>query len=269
MFKLLRNKKFLFGVGSLVAGATFSFVNIQASSNSLPSTPAPWSHNAPWSGYDHASIRRGFFIYRQVCSTCHSLKLIPYRTLVGVCLTEDEAKAIAAEIEVVDGPDQEGEMFTRPGKLTDTPPRPYQNENQARAANNGALPSDLSLIVKARPGGADYLFSLLTGYREPPAGINLRPGLHYNPYFPGGAISMAQALMNDVIEFDDGTPSTISQLAKDVTTFLCWTAEPEHDERKKTGIKTFVILASLSIPLLYYKRLKWAPIKSRIVKFPQ
>ena len=114
---------------------------------------------------------------------------------------------------------------------------PYANDNAARAANNGALPPDLSLIVKARHGGPDYIFALLTGYREPPAGVEIRPGLHYNPYFPGAAIGMAQQLFDGMVDYEDGTPATASQMAKDVTTFLNWAAEPEHDERKLMGLK--------------------------------
>lgn len=238
-----------------------------ASDDALPAPAYPWSHKLPWESFDHASIRRGFKVYKEVCATCHSLKLIAYRNLVDSVLTEEEAKAIAADIEVQDGPNDEGEMFGRPGKLSDRLPSPYANDNAARFANNGALPPDLSLITKARPGHEDYLFALLTGYKEPPAGVTMKQGLYYNPYFPGGSIAMTQALMNDMLEFDDGTPASISQMAKDVSTFLCWAAEPEHDDRKKVGLKSLLILTLLLAPALYMKRLKWRVVKSRIVKF--
>ena len=210
-------------------------------------------------------------MYKQVCSTCHSLNRVAYRNLVGVSHSEEEAKALAAEQNFQDGPDETGDMFERPGKLTDYFPKPYANDQAARYANNGALPPDLSLITKARQNGENYLFALLTGttlnrfhqqnvsshqkkkqntgYRDPPAGISIRSGLYYNPYFPGGAIGnyrstkfsfiylnsvrltekgMAPALTTEgQVEYEDGTPATVSQMAKDVTAFLAWAAEPE------------------------------------------
>ncbi|KAJ1516472.1 cytochrome c1, partial [Coelomomyces lativittatus] len=168
----------------------------------------PWSHSGMLDSFDHASIRRGYQVYKEICATCHSLDRIAYRNLIGVSHTEQEAKQLASEIEVEDGPNEEGAMFLRPGKISDYHPRPYPNEPAARAANAGAYPPDLSLIVKARHGGADYLFSLLTGYHDPPPGIEVRPGLNYNPYFPGGAIGMAQSIYDDVVEYDDGMGNT-------------------------------------------------------------
>lgn len=145
-----------------------------------------------------SSIRRGYEVYKQVCAACHSMRYIAYRNLVGVSHTEAEAKAEAEETQVRDGPDESGEYYMRPGKLSDYFPNPYANEEAARAANNGAFPPDLSYIVLGRKGGEDYIFALLTGYVDAPAGVVLREGQHYNPYFPGGAISMAQALYNEV-----------------------------------------------------------------------
>eukprot|EP01138_Halocafeteria_seosinensis_P012940 gb/GECG01013218.1/.p1 GENE.gb/GECG01013218.1/~~gb/GECG01013218.1/.p1 ORF type:complete len:256 (+),score=30.19 gb/GECG01013218.1/:1-768(+) len=174
----------------------------------------PWDHTGPFSSYDAKSIRRGYQVFSQVCSTCHSMKFVHYRNLVGVCYSEKEAKALAAEIEVTDGPDDSGEMFERPGKLADAFPSPYENEEQARMINNGAAPPDLSLIAKSRHGGEDYLFALLTGYRDPPAGVEVdeEGGQYYNPYFAGGKIAMPRQLVDGAIEFDDGTPSTASQV---------------------------------------------------------
>ncbi|KAH3774999.1 hypothetical protein DPMN_176394, partial [Dreissena polymorpha] len=197
----------------------------------------PWSFKGLLSAYDRDSMRRGFEVYKQVCAACHSLEYIRYRELVGVIFSKDEAKAQAAEATYVDGPNDKGEMFERPGKLTDVMPKPYPNPEAAKAANNGALPPDLTFITRARHGGPDYIYALLTGYKEAPAGVNLGEGQHYNPYFPGGAISMAQALYNEIIEYQDGTPATQSQLAKDVVTFLAWCAEPEGDTRKRYFIK--------------------------------
>eukprot|EP00241_Pyramimonas_parkeae_P010343 CAMPEP_0114246534 /NCGR_PEP_ID=MMETSP0058-20121206/12517_1 /TAXON_ID=36894 /ORGANISM="Pyramimonas parkeae, CCMP726" /LENGTH=253 /DNA_ID=CAMNT_0001359733 /DNA_START=44 /DNA_END=802 /DNA_ORIENTATION=+ len=197
----------------------------------------PWPHDGFFSAYDAASIRRGHMVYQQVCAACHSVEQLAYRNLVGVCYTEDEVKEMAAEVEVPDGPDDTGEMFERPAKLSDKIPSPYMNEAHARYANGGAYPPDLSLITKARHDGQNYVFALLLGYREPPAGVSVREGLHYNPYFPGGAIAMPKMLADGGVEYDDGTPATESQMAKDVTTFLAWAAEPEHDERKLMGVK--------------------------------
>ncbi|KAF7237191.1 Cytochrome c1, heme protein, mitochondrial [Varanus komodoensis] len=216
---------------------------------------------------DHSSVRRGFEVYKQVCSACHSIEYVAYRNLVGVSHTEAEAKALAEEVEVQDGPDENGEMFMRPGKLSDYFPKPYPNPQAAQAANNGALPPDLSYIVNARHGGEDYVFSLLTGYCDPPAGITVQEGLHYNPFFPGQAIAMAPPIYNEILEFEDGTPATMSQIAKDVCTFLRWVAEPEHDQRKLVGLKVLLV-AGILLPLLYcWKRHTWSVLKSRNIVY--
>ncbi|PLW21807.1 hypothetical protein PCANC_03291 [Puccinia coronata f. sp. avenae] len=226
-----------------------------------------WPHKGPFETFDHAAIRRGYQVYREVCAACHSLDRIAWRNLVGVSHTVDEAKAMAAEVEYEDGPDDEGNKFTRPGKLADYMPRPYPNDEAARANNAGALPPDLSLIVKARHGGADYIMSLITGYVDPPAGVEIREGLNYNPYFPGGAIGMARVLYDGLVEYPDGTPATTSQMAKDVVTFLNWAAEPELDQRKKMGFQTIIILTTLTALSIWVKRLKWAGIKSRKIVY--
>ncbi|KAI0372727.1 hypothetical protein BV20DRAFT_963797 [Pilatotrama ljubarskyi] len=227
----------------------------------------PWSHSGWFDSFDHASIRRGYQVYREVCAACHSLDRIAWRNLVGVSHTVDEVKAMAEEVEYEDGPNDQGEMFMRPGKLSDYMPPPYPNEEAARASNGGALPPDLSLIVKARHGGADYIFSLLTGYRDPPAGFEIREGMNYNPYFPGNAISMARVLFDGLVEYEDGTPATTSQMAKDVVTFLNWAAEPEHDERKKSGLKAVILFSALFAISIYVKRFKWTVIKNRKILY--
>ncbi|KAF1879508.1 hypothetical protein Lal_00005975 [Lupinus albus] len=223
----------------------------------------PWPHEGILSSYDHASIRRGHQVYTQVCASCHSMSLISYRDLVGVAYTEDEVKAMAAEIEVVDGPNDEGEMFTRPGKLSDRFPQPYANEAAARFANGGAYPPDLSLVTKARHNGQNYVFALLTGYRDPPAGVSIREGLHYNPYFPGGAIAMPKMLNDGGVEYEDGTPATEAQMGKDVVSFLTWAAEPEMEERKLMGFKWIFVLSLALLQAAYYRRLRWSVLKSR------
>merc|ERR1711966_205467 len=227
----------------------------------------PWSHNGMVQAYDAASIRRGHQVYAEVCAACHGLKRIAYRNLVGVCYTEEEAKAMAADKEYPDGPDDTGAMFERPGKLSDYIKSPYVNENEARYANNGGLPPDLSLIIKARHGNADYVLMLLIGYRDPPAGVAVAEGQHYNPYFAGGKIQMPPPIYDGGVEYEDGTEANASQMAKDVTTFLQWAAEPEQDERKLMGLKLCTALAFCAIGAGYYKRFLWSPIKSRKISF--
>ncbi|EOY26566.1 Cytochrome c1-1, heme protein, mitochondrial isoform 2, partial [Theobroma cacao] len=198
------------GVSGLLGFSTIAYSDEAEHGLGVPNYP--WPHEGILSSYDHASrIRRGHQVYQQVCASCHSMSLISYRDLVGVAYTEEETKAMAAEIEVVDGPNDEGEMFTRPGKLSDRFPQPYANEQAARFANGGAYPPDLSLITKARHNGQNYVFALLTGYHDPPAGVSIREGLHYNPYFPGGAIAMPKMLNDGAVEYEDGTPATEAQ----------------------------------------------------------
>ncbi|KAB8336655.1 hypothetical protein FH972_020966 [Carpinus fangiana] len=224
----------------------------------------PWEHQKWNKTFDHQALRRGFQVYREVCSSCHSLSRIPYRSLVGSLMTVDEAKAMAEELEYDTEPNDEGEIEQRPGKLSDYLQAPYKNDEAARAANNGALPPDLSLMVKARHGGCNYIFSLLTGYpEENPAGVQIADGLNFNPYFPGGGIAMARVLYDGLVEYEDKTPATTSQMAKDVVEFLNWTAEPEMDERKKMGWKVLTVLSVLTAMSIWIKRYKWAPIKSR------
>lgn len=227
----------------------------------------PWSHNNPFKTFDHAAIRRGYQVYKEVCSACHSMNLIHFRDLVNVSHTENEAKELAAEYEYRDGPDDTGEYFNRPGKLSDHFPAPYANEEAARAANGGAYPPDLSCIVRGRHGYEDYIFSLLLGYCEPPAGITVREGLNYNPYFPGGAIAMGRTIFDESVDYEDGTPTNASQIAKDVTTFLAWASYPEQDERRKLGFKFMVLSTALLGLSIWWKRWKWSYLKSRKVVF--
>jgi len=255
------------GVSGAGAVACFASAAALASDDAMHPGQYPWDFAGPLSAFDKASVRRGFQVYKEVCASCHSLDRIAFRNLVNVSHTELQAKAIAATYDVVDGPNDQGEMFERPGKLSDYIPSPYANEEAARAANNGAYPPDLSLITKARHDGANYVFSLLTGYKESPAGVTLREGMHWNPYFPGGAIGMPPPIQDECVEFEDGTPATASQCAKDVVTFLSWAAEPEQDDRKQMGFK-FVggMLAAVALTA-YYKRFRWGPVKTRHISY--
>jgi ubiquinol-cytochrome c reductase cytochrome c1 subunit len=214
----------------------------------------PWRHRGFFSSYDCAALR-------------HSLHRIRWRELVGVTHTKEEVVALSKEVDVIDGPNEEGEMFERPAKPSDPLPSPYQNEEQGRAANGGAYPPDLSLMVKARHSGHDYVFALLTGYQEPPAGKVLMEGLYYNPYFPGGGISMPPPLQDDGVEYEDGTKATISQQARDVAQFLNWTAEPESDARKKNAGLWMVALIFLALGAGYQKRWRWSPLKTRKIAY--
>jgi ubiquinol-cytochrome c reductase cytochrome c1 subunit len=249
------------------AGLVYALDESVKADISLHATKLPWNHRGTFDALDHASVRRGYEVYKQVCAACHSLRFIAFRNLIGVTHTEAEAKALAAEYMITDGPNEQGEMFQRPGKLSDYFPKPYPNDEAAAAANNGAIPPDLSYIALARHGGEDYIFHLLNGYCEAPAGIDLREGQHFNPYMQGGAISMAPPIYNEIIEYEDGTPATQSQVAKDVATFLVWSASPEHDVRKKLFIKGGLILAMLFGLTFYIKRHKWSLLKSRKIVY--
>lgn len=229
----------------------------------------PWTHKPHLGAFDHASIRRGFEVYRNVCSACHSLQFIPFRRLVNVAYTAEEMKDIAAEYQVQDGPDDNGDMFMRPGKPSDYIPKPYVNEEAAKAANNGAAPPDLSLIVLGREGQEDYIFSLLNGYHDAPAGFEVPENGHYNVYFQGSIIAMAPPLYDGIIEYEDGTPATKSQLSKDVVTFLSWCAQPEMEKRKLMGLKANLFLIPVAGLLWYITRLKWAPLRARKVIFKE
>lgn len=249
------------------AGAIFLSKAECSGEDHVPALDYGWPHHGAVASYDYASIRRGFQVFRQVCATCHSLNKVPFRTLVGVTHTEEQIKKIAESYEVTDGPNDTGEMFQRPGKLSDQFPSPYRNEEEGRSANNGAYPPDLSLMVKARHDGIDYIVALLTGYVEPPAGKVMLPGLHYNPYFPGGAIAMGKQLSDGQVEYEDGTPATETQMAKDVATFLAWVSEPEHDERKKSGLQ-FMLAVGVGLVLSgFYKRFRWSIFKTRKITY--
>jgi ubiquinol-cytochrome c reductase cytochrome c1 subunit len=217
-----------------------------------------WSFDGMFGTFDRAAAQRGLQVYREVCSTCHSLKYIAVRNLAELGYSEDEVKAIAAQYQITDGPDDQGEMYQRPGKPTDTFPPPFPNEQAARAANGGALPPDLSLITKARAGGADYVYSLLQGYREPPAGEAGPEGTHYNAYFPSHWIAMPSPLDHGLVSYADGTEATVEQMAADVTNFLAWAAEPTLEVRKQSGLKILLFLIVLTALFYATKRKVWA-----------
>ncbi|MBM3567963.1 MAG: cytochrome c1 [Alphaproteobacteria bacterium] len=219
-----------------------------------------WPHGGFFGTYDKAAVQRGYQVYKEVCAGCHSLKYIAFRNLTEIGLSEGEVKAIAASYQIQDGPNDQGEMFERPGRPSDRLPSPFPNEKAARAANNGAAPPDLSLIVKARGGYENYLYSLLTGYGNPPAGVALGDGMNYNPYFPGRQIAMASPLNADAVSFADGTKATVEQMASDITQFLAWAAEPTQDARKRMGVKVVLFLILLSFLLYAAKKRVWSDV---------
>lgn len=214
-----------------------------ASTDALRPKQVKWQFNGMFGTFDRTSIQRGFQVYKEVCSVCHSLDLIAFRNLKEIGFSEPEAKEIAKGYSIQDGPNDEGEMFQRPGTLSDHLPPVYPNEKAARASNNGALPPDLSLIIRAREDGANHVYSILTGFGQtPPAGMIVPDTMHYNPYFSGGQIAMAPPLSDGIVTYTDGTKATIDQMAKDVVNFLQWSADPKMEKRKTTGFKVLLFL---------------------------
>ena len=219
-----------------------------------------WSFDGFFGTFDRPALVRGLQVYRTVCQACHSLKLIAFRNLGALGLNEDQVKQIAAAYEVTDGPNDQGEMFKRPGRPSDRFVPPFANDKAASAANNGATPPDLSLIVKARDGGADYIYSILTGFKPVPPGVKIPQGMNYNVAFPGHQIAMPPPLSEGVVDYADKTKATVPQMAHDVATFLAWTAEPEMEARKRMGVKVILFLLVLTGMLYAVKRKVWADL---------
>ncbi len=219
-----------------------------------------WSFQGVFGTFDRAAAKRGFQVYKEVCSVCHSMNLLHYRNLDALGFSQDEVKAIAASFQVPGEPDDNGNVKDRPAKPADAFKAPFPNPQAARAANNGALPPDLSVIVKARKGGATYVHAILTGYSEPPADMTMAAGMNYNKYFSGHQIAMPQPLQDNAVTYADGTLATLDREASDVATFLAWAAEPELEERHFIGIKTVLFLIVLSAMLYAMKRKVWAKV---------
>jgi ubiquinol-cytochrome c reductase cytochrome c1 subunit len=263
-------------------GVALSIGAVQAAEGQKPAKDVTFSFEGPFGTFDRAQLQRGYKVYKEVCAACHSMHYVSFRNLSqpgGPEFSEEQVKALAAEYTVQDGPNVDGEMFDRPGLPSDHFPSPFPNEQAARAANGGAYPSDLSLITKYRPGwygtfnqlvngigGPQYVYSVLTGYtpdeelseeltKEQPE------GKHYNPYFANGHwIGMPPPLTDDQVTYDDGTPATVDQMAKDVSAFLAWTAEPKMEERKRTGFMVMIYLGILALMLYLVKTRIWAKV---------
>tara|TARA_B100001029_G_C15054559_1_gene453333 strand:- start:1640 stop:2428 length:789 start_codon:yes stop_codon:yes gene_type:complete len=226
-----------------------------------------WSFKGLTGKFDRSALQRGFQVYKEVCASCHSMQYLSYRNLGepgGPEFSQEEVKAIAASVEIEDGPDSQGEMFTRPGRPSDKFKSPYPNVNASIAANGGAYPPDMSVLVKARPGGSNYIYSVLVGYEEPPSDINIEDGVYYNKYMIGNKIKMSAPLSDGIVEYSDGTEATVDQMAKDVTTFLSWAAEPELEERHKTGVKVIIYLILLTILVYLSMKKIWSRIDSEV-----
>ena len=216
-----------------------------------------WSFYGLFGTFDRAALQRGYRVYKDVCAACHGMKYIAFRNLVDIGFTEPEAKALAEEFEVAGDPDEFGDPTTRSARLSDTFPEPFANPQAARAANGGALPPDLSLISKAREYGPDYVRALMVGYKDAPADFEMAPGMNYNEYFAGHQIAMAEPLVEDLVEFGDGTEATVEQMAEDVATFLHWAANPELEQRHKLGFQVMIFLILLTGLFLIVKQRVW------------
>jgi len=269
----------LTAIASVLAAALSGLVPVVASAQEADAPPRQhWSFSGPFGTFDQAQLQRGFKIYREVCSNCHSLKLLSFRNLAdsgGPGFTEAQAAAIADTFQVTDGPNDEGQMFQRPGKIADYFPAPFANDQAARAALGGKLPPDMSDLAKARSyewgfpqfvfdaflmyqeDGPDYIHAIVNGYTDPPAGFPMPPGGQYNKYFPGGAIGMPKPLSDGQVEYTDGTPTTVDQYGKDVAAFLMWAAEPKLDARKQLGFQVMVFLFVFTGLLYFTKKKVW------------
>ena len=253
-------------LASLIIFLSIFFKPIQ-SAEMVDPIKVDWSFKGLTGTFDRASLQRGFQVYKEVCSSCHSMQYLSYRNLGepgGPEFSEEEVKAIAASFEIEDGPDSQGEMFSRPGKPSDKFKSPYPNTQAAIAANGGAYPPDMSVLVKARKGGANYIYSVLVGYEDPPSGVTLDEGVYYNKYMIGNKIKMPNNLIDGLVEYSDGTQSTVEQMAKDVTTFLAWAAEPELEERHRTGVKVIIYLILLTILVYLSMKKIWSRIDSEV-----
>ena len=254
MFK--KNLKF-----SLILLFLISFTNLFAEDKEM--IKVNWSFKGITGKFDRSSLQRGYQVDNEVCASCHSMNLLSYRNLGekgGPEFSVDQVKAIAANFEVTDGPDSQGEMFTRPGRPSDKFVSPYPNVQAAMAVNGGAYPPDMSVLVKARKGGADYIYSVLMGYEEAPGGFELEDGVYYNEYMDGNKIKMAKPLTEGLVSYADGTEATESQMAMDVTTFLTWASEPHLEARHQTGLKVIMYLIILTILVYLSMRRLWSRI---------
>jgi ubiquinol-cytochrome c reductase cytochrome b/c1 subunit len=270
----------------LIAATLVAAFAAPAPALAAEATPTPtrqsWSFAGPFGTFDRGQLQRGFKVYRDVCAACHGMKLVAFRMLAqpgGPGFTEPQVKTVAAEYQITDGPDDKGEMFQRPGRLSDYLPSPDANEQAARARFNGALPPDLSVMAKARgyevgfpgfildafkqyqEGGVDYIYAYLTGYEPPPADVKLPEGQFWNKYFPGHRTAMRPPFQPGQVDYTDGSPATPEQYAKDVSAFLMWAAEPHLEERKRIGFQVIVFLIVFAGLMYFTKKKVWHEVE--------
>ncbi|MBB3607240.1 cytochrome c1 [Rhizobium sp. BK602] len=283
MKKLVAGLLSLALIGGLTTAVAIAAETKHAAESETPHYPLKepreehWTFSGPFGYYDKAQLQRGLKVYTEVCSACHSMKLVAFRTLEDLGYSEAQIKTFAANYEVQDGPNSQGEMFTRKALPSDHFPSPFPNDEAAAASNNGAVPPDMSLLAKAREvergfpqfifdiftqyqeGGPDYIHSLLTGYEEPPAGFQVPQGSHYNPYFDAAAtFAMPKPLSDGQVTYDDGTPQTVDQYSRDVSAFLMWASEPHLEDRKHLGFMVIVFLLIFSTLIYLTKRSVYA-----------
>ena len=244
----------------------FSETGLKASEQNKKLIDTNWSFKGIFGKFDRGELRRGYQVYTEVCSSCHSISKLSYRNLYekgGPEFSVDLAKKIAASFDVLDGPNEDGEMFDRPGRLSDKFVDPYPNIQASKAANGGAYPPDMSVLAKARKGGASYIYSLLQGYSEPPEGYELEDGVYYNLYMYGNQIKMPNVLSDGLLEYADGTESTVEQMSKDISSFLTWAAEPSLEARHKIGFRVLLYLIILTVLVYFSMNRLWSRIESK------
>lgn len=246
---------------ALIAGLLLTMTAAPALANEAEFAKQHWPHKGVFGTYDRAALQRGFQVYKEVCAACHSMHFLSYRDLGALGYTPDEVKAIAAENTVIDGPNDDGEMFDRPAVPADRFHSPFKNDKAARAANGGALPPDLSLIVKAREGGEDYVYGILTGYEDAPAGFQMQPGMNYNKVFTGHQIAMPKPLNDGQVSYADGSGNSAAEEAHDVVQFLAWAGEPHLEQRKQMGLKVILFLIAFAGILYKTKKKIWSKLK--------
>jgi cytochrome c1 len=251
----------------VVALAVPAAAMAQEDTNHAPEiAPQSWSFSPPFGTYDDAQLQRGFEVYRNICANCHSMRLLSYRNLGepgGPEFPPKKVEEIASQAQVPDGPNDKGEMFQRPARPSDHFRSPFANEQQARNFNKGALPPDLSVMAKAREGGPDYIYAILTGYTDPFKDFQLAPGMHYNKAFPGHQIAMPPPLSDGAVTYSDGTKPTLDNYARDVSAYLMWAAEPKLEERHKTGLRVMIYLIVFAAIMYLAKRAVWARLHRR------
>ena len=248
----------IFILFSLLFFYTSNLFAAESSTKSLPQHE--WSFEGITGTFDRGALQRGYQVYSEVCSGCHSMKLLYYRDLIDIGFSEVQVKAIASEFTVIDGPNDEGEMFERDARPADRFVSPYLNDNEARANNNGAYPPDLSVITKAKKDGANYIYNLLLGYKDPPADMEVGEGMYYNIYMAGNQIAMPQPIYDESVDYADGTNNSAEQIAEDLVVFLTWAAEPELEERKNLGIKVILFFIVLGFIIFLAKNHLWREV---------